>query len=164
MTDEPAAFKAVFVTCRQVRDEVHFIFSVPAEYGTNMLERIGGFPKPGESRWCAIARINQTEGKDGREPPAHEKVLDKPLEQTPPAGVHNPYSRRAGILATNQAFHRFASIDGVPDPSSYAASYIRLICGVKSRKDILPGTDAAEKFDRLATDFACWNEGPRHGL
>jgi hypothetical protein len=53
-----AAFQAVFVTCRQVRDEVHFIFSAPAEQGTDYLDRIGGFPKPGESRWCVIARLN----------------------------------------------------------------------------------------------------------
>lgn len=142
-----------------VHKEVRITCAMPQEHGKEFVKQCW----PTEDH-PVFAELELTEELKA-ESPAHAHTLNsKPSEHVPPAGVHNPYSRRAGILATNKAFHRFASIDGVPDPSSYAASYIRLICGVKSRKDILPGSVAAEKFDKLSTDFAIWNEGPRHGL
>jgi len=155
-----AAFQAVFVTCRQVRDEVHFIFTVPTEKGQDYLRLIGGFPKPGESRWCVIARY-QTEDKALREPPPHEKS-SRPNLENGPARPHNPYSRRAGILACDQTFQKWINApEG--DPGSYAASIIRGACKVTSRKDILPGSEAAVLFDKLQNEFIAWRDGPRHG-
>ena len=160
MSDE-AAFKAMFVKCRQDRDDALFMFTVPAEKATLYLDRIGGFPKPGESRWCAIARINPT--KEDNPPELHKTSTRQTLEKEP-ARPHNPYSRRAGILATDTAFQTWIDTpSGCNDRAAYAASYIRIKCGVTSRKDILPGTQAAELFDRLKTDFTSWFEGPRHG-
>ena len=158
MTDE-VAFKAVFVKCHQVRDEVYFTFSVPSEHGTQYLDRIGGFPKPGESRWFAIAQLKPTKEEN---PPELQRTRHKPLENVP-ARPHNPYSRRAGILANDQSFQAFIDTPQVADRVAYAASYIRLYCKVTSRKDILPGTPAEKLFDDLYGDFVVWQQGPKHG-
>lgn len=159
MTDNPAAFKATFVTCRQVRDEVHFILSVPAELGTQCLEAIGGFPKPGESRWCGVARITPT--KEDR-PQELQRTRQTSLEKEP-ARPHNPYSRRAGILSGDPQFQAWVDTPDCNDKAAYAASIIRNKCGVTTRKDILPGTDAALRFDLLQSAFVAWRDGPKHG-
>ena len=161
MTDELTAFRAVFVKCHQVRDEVYFTFSTPSEYGTENLRRIGGFPKPGESRWFAIAQLEPT--KEDQPQELHKERTRQTSLERQPARPHNPYSRRAGILACDPLFQAFITTPNVQDKVAYAASYIRLYCKVTSRKDILPGTDAADKFDGLMKDYTVWHEGPRHG-
>ncbi len=161
MNDEAAAFKAMLVACRQVRDDVHFILSVPAEKGTEYLQRIGGFPKPGESRWVAIAQLKST--KEDQPQELHKERTRRTSLERQPARPHNPYSRRAGILACDPLFQAFIATPQVQDKVAYAASYIRLYCKVTSRKDILPGSDAAEKFDGLLKDYTVWHEGPKHG-
>ncbi len=161
MTDEPAAFKATFVTCRQVRDEVHFILSVPAEQATQCLDRIGGFPKPGESRWCAIARV--TLDKEDRPQELHKTSTRQTSLEKEPARPHNPYSRRAGILCSTTDYHNYIAAPGIEDRASFAASYLRHLCGVTSRKDILPGTIAATLFEKEEAAFKVWLHGPKHG-
>jgi len=107
-----------------------------------------------------IVSQQPTEDKAERETPSHEMAkLDKPLEPTVPAGVHNPYSRRAGILAQDKQFQAWLKVPN----ADYAAHQIRHKCGVTSRKDILPGTDAALRFDLLQSAFVVWRDGPRHG-
>ncbi len=157
-----AAFKAVFITCRQVRDEVHFTFSVPVEMGAEYLRRIGEFAKPGESRWCAIARINIDKEED-KPQELHKTSSRQTSLESEPARPHNPYSRRAGILSNDPAFQTWIKVDGVGRVAA-AADYIRHKCGVTSRKDILPGTDAALRFDLLQSAFVVWRDGPRHGV
>ncbi len=159
MSDEPAAFKAVFVKCHQVRDDVYFTFSVPSELGTQYLDRIGGFPKPGESRWFAIAQLKPT--KEDKPQELHKTSPRQSLEKEP-ARPHNPYSRLAGILCNDISYHNYIGAPGVEDRTSFAASYLRHICKVKSRKEILPGTPAAELFDKEYKDFIVWRDGPKY--
>ncbi len=161
MSDESAAFKAVFVKCHQVRDEVYFTFSVPSEHGTVYLDRIGGFPKPGESRWFAIAQLKST--KEDQPQELHKERTRRTSLERQPARPHNPYSRRAGILSSDEAFQRFIVAPNVQDKTAYTASYIRIYCKVTSRKDILPGSIAAVNFDKLYNDFIAWRDGPKHG-
>ena len=156
---EPAAFRAVFVKCHQVRDEVYFTFSVPAELGTQYLDSIGGFPKPGESRWFAIAQLKPTKEDTPQE---LQRTRQIPLENEP-ARPHNPYSRRAGILSSDPLFQTWVVTPDCKDKAAYAASIIRNKCGVTSRKDILPGSDAALRFDLLQSAFVVWRDGPKHG-
>ncbi len=158
MTDA-AAFTAVFVKCHQVRDEVYFTFSVPSELGTQYLDRIGGFPKPGESRWFAIAQMKPTKED---QPQELQRTRQTSLEKEP-ARPHNPYSRRAGILSGDPMFQKWVDTPFCQDPAAYAASIIRNKCGVTTRKDILPGTDAALRFDLLQSAFVVWRDGPKHG-
>ncbi len=161
MSDDPAAFKAMFVSCRQVRDDVHFTFSVPAEVGAKYLETIGGFAKPGESRWFAIAQLKST--KEDQPQELHKERTRQTSLERQPARPHNPYSRRAGILCSDVDYHNFIDAPGIEDRASFAASYLRKLCDVPSRKDILPGTRAAMLFDKEYNDFIAWRDGPKHG-
>ena len=160
MTDE-RAFKAVFVTCRQVRDAVHFIFEVPSEKATEYLDLIGGFPRPGESRWCAIAQLKPLSEDTGqRGPSPHETSTRQVFGEQVPAG--RKLSQLAGILATDPLYHAYINAPSV-GPGIYAASYIRNRCGVTSRKDITHGTAAGELFLREYDAFAVWRDAPKHG-
>ena len=121
---------------------------------------------PGMRMAVGFAEINDDESISQ---PATEEttaeiahVLDKPLEKGPPAGVHNPYSRRAGILACDVDYQNYIRAPG-EDRASFAASYIRHLCKVDSRKDILPGSEAAALFDREYNDFIIWRDGLKHG-
>jgi hypothetical protein len=133
---------------------------IPQECGAKFIETMG-WPTE-EQPITAILELVKlaTEDKSQRETPSHEMAkLDKPLEQTPPAGVHNPYSRRAGILANDKQFQTWLKVPS----TALAADLIRHKCGVVSRKDILPGTDAALRFDLLQSAFVCWRDAPKHG-
>jgi hypothetical protein len=57
---EPMAFQGVLTGVRHLktRDMVQFVVEVEgAENANKALNAIGGFPKPGESRWVAVACI-----------------------------------------------------------------------------------------------------------
>ncbi len=161
---DDAAFPAVFVHARQVRDEVVFGFSVPAEKATEYLSRIGGYPASGESRWCAIARLNVDKGTPrptvSQPTTAVDTVptLDGPASGTAhPARVQNSYSRKAGILCNDIRFQRFLEERFGPrnddDLPAWATAKLRELCGVETRADIKPSTAAADRFDRLVWAF-----------
>lgn len=60
-----------------------------------------------------------------------------------------PYVQRAGMLAQDQRFWKYTQSDS----EDSAAKAIRLFCCVASRKDITPGSEAAERFDQLYQGF-----------
>lgn len=60
-----------------------------------------------------------------------------------------PYVEQAGILSQDQRFWRYTQSDSAES----AAQAIRLACGVKSRKEILPGTYAGRLFDDLCKGY-----------
>ena len=143
-----------------VHKELRITCSIPQEYGAKFIQEMG-WPTEEKPVFAHLILSQQpTEGKAERETPSHEMAkLDKPLEPTVPAGVHNPYSRRAGILAQDKQFQAWLKVPN----SEYAAHQIRHKCMVASRKDILPGTDAALRFDLLQSAFVVWRDGPKHG-
>lgn len=132
---------------------------IPQEWGGKFIETMG-WPTEEKPIQVFLELAPVTEDKAEREPTPDETVSDKPQVGEPARQPqHNPYSRRAGILSADKQFQAF-----IKAPSTeYAASVIRLKCGVVSRKDILPGTDAALRFDLLQSAFVCWRDGPRHG-
>ncbi|WP_323783094.1 hypothetical protein [Leisingera sp.] len=68
-----------------------------------------------------------------------------------------PPATQAGILCNDPRFQTFAAVRcGYPGGqfiASAAAEYVRLICGVNSRRMLNINTAAAERFAALLTEF-----------
>lgn len=88
-----------------------------------------------------------------------------PKADTPVKAGPKSYAQRIGILCNNAAFRRFlaerywpgsniAVLDG-----DMAADTVRDICGVASRRDILPGSAAGEKWCVLEIEYQNWLSG-----
>lgn len=68
-------------------------------------------------------------------------------------------AQQAGILCADQMFQRFASEKcGTPHQigPSATAEFVRLNCGVNSRRDLNTNPAARARFDALRTDFDAW--------
>ncbi|WP_259998036.1 hypothetical protein [Leisingera sp. M523] len=68
-----------------------------------------------------------------------------------------PPAQRAGILCNDPRFQAFAAMrTGYPGKTflpSAAAEYVRLTCGVNSRRLLNTNSAAAERFAALLTEF-----------
>lgn len=71
-----------------------------------------------------------------------------------------PAPQRAGILCNDPEFRRFVGVrTGIAPPVSpgEAAEYLRGICRIASRSELVAGnTRAVERFERLCTEFDAW--------
>jgi hypothetical protein len=151
-----AAFKASYADWKLVKTRacVQIIFEVPVEKANEAYEVLGGMPFCATEKWFAIARLNES-----------AVVADAPAanlspSHAPAAGAINRLTKRAGILASSPLFLKWLREErhmliGTEDD---AANYIRTTCGVKTRKDILPGTEAAIRLDLLESAFICWRD------
>ena len=76
--------------------------------------------------------------------------------------------QRAAMLCQDGAFQAYLVTHSMLDHRSDnrdrdAATALRLICGVDTRKDIIPGSPAAEKFRELVEKFEAWKLEPTVG-
>lgn len=71
-----------------------------------------------------------------------------------------PPSAQAGILSNDPRFQTFAArrcgYPGGQFTQGAAAEYIRQICKVRSRCDLLHDQPAADRFQALRTEFDAW--------
>lgn len=76
-----------------------------------------------------------------------------PFHELPPA-------QQAGIPCTQEDFQRFCAKRRMVDlewaTESFAAEFVRLECGVNSRSDLNTSDRAAERFQKLRTEFDAW--------
>lgn len=92
----------------------------------------------------------------------HAQIQDD-LKPRHPVAPDKRLAQQAGIMCGDPIFHRFLSEQGMfrklPDTMSVegaAATAVRLICGVKSRSEIVPGTPAGDAWDKLMGEFEMW--------
>ena len=147
---KPAAFKACYADWKLIRTRecVQIIFEVPLTAADSAYQVVGGMPNPGKSIWFGIARLSDEHSQPSQKKSWHE---------TQPA-------QQAGILASDLPFQKFIGeryFDGKsPLKEEDAATFIRSHCGVNSRKDIQPGTDACKKWMALVSDYRAWFHEP----
>jgi hypothetical protein len=161
MTKAAAITAQVVDICndRQHKGSIKITLHVPVEVGARLTE-ILGWPTHTTPVPVALARLNES-----------AVVADAPAvnlspSHAPAAGVAtNRLTKRAGILGNDPLFHKylvemwldpFCTVSD--DPKERAAMFIRLKCKVESRKDILPGTEAATRFDLLESAYVGWRE------
>lgn len=66
-------------------------------------------------------------------------------------------AQQAGILCGDPVFAKF--LDETVGPNDPAKT-IRSLCGVGSRSDIKPGTEAARRWTLIVSDFRAWQHEP----
>lgn len=138
------AFECTFSDWRLIktRGVVSISFEVPIEKADVAYKVLGGMPDHSSEKWFAIARLNP-KSADPKERP--EK---KSWQEMPPV-------QQAGMLCDDPLFQKF-----MRETSEFTHNDIPLMvrqhCGVESRKGILPGTDAGNKWDSLVSDYRAW--------
>jgi hypothetical protein len=72
-----------------------------------------------------------------------------------------PAAQQAGMLSNDARFQRFAGMrtlkSDIQVTASAAAEFIRVSCGVTSRRDLNTNALAANRFHQLRTDFDAWS-------
>lgn len=90
---------------------------------------------------------------------------DEPAPEKPHKSWHDMMpAQQAGILCNEPAFARFLEeyypatyrSEAVSNP----AECVRIVCGVKSRSHIVPGTTAAGKWKEIAGEYRAWMREP----
>lgn len=141
---EPAAFKACFTDWKLIRTRsvIQLVFEIPVEQSDEAYRVLGGMPNPGNSVWCAVAKLN----------------ADEPVKLHKPVAPDKKLARQAGIACADPVFRRFLVEKGdAPDDSiDTAANMVRLCCGITSRSEIVPGSEAAKRWDDLYGQFIAW--------
>lgn len=132
---EPAAFHATFSDWKLIRTRkvVQLVFEVAVEEADHAYQVLGGMPHPGETIWCGIARLD-----------ASAFEVKKP--------VNTELAQRAGFLCTQKDFWLFLHVGD----EEAAATAVRRICEVTSRSNIIPGTLASIKWQKLHEDYIEW--------
>jgi hypothetical protein len=94
-------------------------------------------------------------------PASHRRDTAPPTDgPTPSAGARKPVSltRQAAIACTEPKFWAFIRERHETPCSSEeeAADFVRMFCGVASRKEIAAGTRSAHAWDSLRGDYLAW--------
>lgn len=151
---------ADFVEIKQVktRSVVQLVFEIPIEAGDAAHKKLGGFPLSGESRPCAIVRLNPGETWDPETGEVDD--LPPPVRVQAKAGPEPTYDGRpwrslspsvqSGILCGSKAFMEWI---GAADAGA-AARLVRSRCGCeRSRSELDKDKAKAERWHRLASEF-----------
>lgn len=147
-----AVIRATYADFKLIKSRgvVQLVFEVPIHESGRALDVAGGMPEPAKERWFAIARLTEGAGPQPR-----------PAEQpTTPAGAKS-YAQRVALLCKEPRFWRFlsdehGSVVGPVKSEADAAEAMRIICGVKSRSEIVEGTGAAATAKLIVGDYDVW--------
>jgi hypothetical protein len=165
-----AAFSACYSDWKLIRTRktVQIVLEIPVEKSNEAYSALGGMPDSGAEVWVAVARLDTSKIKSGESAPDRE--ADGQLGRSPVSRSHKPVApdrrlaQRAGILSAEPLFHRYleevSKMEKIEEAD--AATYIRTKCGVESRKDIIPGTDAAIEFDKICCAFTIWRDADQY--
>lgn len=163
----------------QGRKVMQLIFEVPIEEAETALKMLG-IPQPGESKWCAIALLENgklasesaaglrknapkpsegtaaPEGQTGQEPsPTTATIAQAGTSETQSHDRRPfsslPLSQQAAIRCGDVMFQEFLNLDTSAD----AADYVRNYCGVSSRSDIKAGP-AGDRWKGLESRYQSW--------
>lgn len=127
-------------------------FLLPEDDGPHPFKGLKSGPSYGERLALSVARIADDETQQDVEPP-------------------RSFTQRSAILCGEVRFHVFlterypakalaASKEYPNDSKRAAATVLRDLCGVHSRKELLDGTPAGKRFLELEASYAGWL---RHG-
>lgn len=169
-----AAFKATFAGLRSLADgDYRLSFDVPGHDIKNVMDILthGGVPSAAKGTWFAIARLNNEREQDGVgvSPPNDTSFLMKTENHTEGA-VRNPLAMRAALRCNDPEFRMFLEkkmTHMVPrgchiNTEKEAAMVVRSFCRVDSRSHIVPGSDAADRWENLDSQFVVWKNEARY--
>lgn len=152
---DAAIIEADYTEWRMVktRSSLQLIFEVPLEMQQHVMQALG-VPLPNVSTPVAICRLVPAAERETRQ---IVQGTQEPFEADPPRPP-KPLSQLAAMTCNEGGFHRFLAEKGdyqVKDAAD-AATYVRLICGVKSRAEFDTNVHAAAKWRDLKAEYEAW--------
>lgn len=162
-----AAFRACYSDFKLVktRGVVQLVFEVPLSEADAAYQVVGGMPDPGADRWFAIARLNTGADSDPLPPvaPVREADVSGPPSASRPIAPEKRLTRQAAICCADPVFRLFLAHihcgnNVIDEPK--ATAFVRDYCNVVTRKDIIPGTDAGDRWIDLHGQFEAWKLVP----
>jgi hypothetical protein len=163
---EPRVIQADYANWRTVagRKVLQLVFEVPIEQTADVMEKLG-VPMPGESKWCAIALLENgacaggnSDGKPRNAPkpssasePQNEQNGPTPTPinartvtagTSPKAGEDRrpfsalPLSQQAALRCNDLEFQLFASLQPGASERGDIVNFVRSYCGIKSRSEL----------------------------
>jgi hypothetical protein len=164
---DAAAFQASYSDWKLIRTRkcVQIVFEVPMETADTAYQALGGMPNPAAESWFAIARLMQPTGK-GVEAETTNDTSETalPASVKPPVRApRNKLAQLAGMLSKTPLFHRYveATTTSRNVTEEMAAEFIRGRSGVRSRAEIVRGSDVGDEFLKLYDDFVLWSEADK---
>lgn len=164
-----AAFKGTYADFKLIktRGVVSISFEIPLKDVDLALRALGGMPDAAKEQWFGIAALDMTKLNAGVTvapiSPVEAAGLcgespDRPHSPRKPVAAEKRLAQQAGICASDPVFQRFLMEDRqITGPTEdQAAEYVRAFCRVASRSEIIPGTEAAARWDRLHGKFLAW--------
>ncbi len=158
-----AAFKATYSDWKLIktRSVVQVVLEIPLEQADAAYQVLGGMPTPGAERWCAVARLNGNEPVEAADPVPVSDKPDRPHRPRKPVAAEKRLAMEAGRMCADPIFRAFLrghlSLEWpTPSREEDAAETVRIVCGVSSRAEILPGSKAAEQWINLRGQFEAW--------
>lgn len=148
-----AVFRATYSDWRVIkgRKVVQVVFETPIEQADLAYKVVGGMPNPAEEKWFAIARLTEGVGQAPRQE----------TTQLAPAGAPKSYAQRIALLCQDTRFQKFLQDRTGLDLTCEArvAEYVRELCQVQSRAEIVEGSRPGMKWRALAADYHNWARG-----
>lgn len=140
----PAAFQGTYSDFKLVRTRkvIQVVIEVPIEHANVVLMALNGMPRPDEEKWVAVA------------------LLDPEMAPKNEASTDHWMSRKAALLCKQMSFQTFISDVGpIVSNEEEAAGWLRELCGVASRSELIPGTPAGDSFERIVAEYENWMRG-----
>jgi hypothetical protein len=143
MTAEPMITKGTFSDFRIIRTRklAQIVIEIPIEEADAALAALGGLPRSDHERWVAVARL---------EMPV-DVTMNIKYEKARRAFHTLPAVQQAAIKSKDAEFQFWMNKGFVSEPDCAAA--IRKYCGVNSRADIEPGSEAEKRWHELLRDY-----------
>lgn len=171
---EPRVIRADYSNWRPVagRKVLQLILEVPIEQTADVMKKLG-FPLPGESKWVAVALLNEKpssphslpiNGNNGEAKlataPANDGIAGSATKERKPF-ASLPLSQQAAIRCGDVDFQKFM-VERYAGPNPYRASadnaaiMVREACGIASRSEILRGTASELLWESIEEKYQAW--------
>jgi hypothetical protein len=145
---KPAVIDGSLVDVRNVNQHkcVRLIVDVPAERAREVIDAFG-WPTMVNPVSVAIARLTEQASQQPRQA----------VTQTAPAGAKS-YAQRIALLCQDRRFQKFLQDRTGLELNCEArvADYVRDLCEVQSRAEIVEGSQPGMKWRSLAADYDVW--------
>jgi hypothetical protein len=150
---EARVIKATYSEIKMVKTRKvgQLVLEFPLEQFAEIVKRLG-VPMPDQEKWVAVALLDELVASE-TEHRAEERRAKLSIVGKERYASLSPEQRAvadAGMLAQDPQFQLWC---GHARSEEGATHFIRVACGVLSRRDIVSNPDAYEAFIRLKTDF-----------
>ena len=154
---EAAVFKGTFSDFRIVkgRKVVQIMVEVPSEQANAALAALGGLPDPANPAWVAVARLDAKQAEQPRQIAAPDR---KRWEDMPPA---QQAAIRCGEAKFWEFLEDYSNLSWSIANADGAASVVRELCGIQSRRELNDAPAAAEAWRKLDSQYWLWKRGLR---